>query len=77
MRSRAANRGAVRDVFGVKAWAEDSDGLTEGETLALLGQFLAYNDVLKKNGSGPQTLPGAMGSVLPESTATKPSMASG
>jgi hypothetical protein len=47
---------AVREIFGVKAWSEDCPtGLTRGETMNLLGQFIMYTDALKKNGNGHQT----------------------
>jgi len=46
----------TREIFGVSAWSEETEGLTIGETRALLLEFLAYVDVKKK---APESLPPA------------------
>jgi hypothetical protein len=49
--------GAVRDLFGVREWSFERHGLTEGECLALIGEFFFYLESIKKNSSPKQTLP--------------------
>lgn len=46
---------ATRDVFGVKPFAEG--GLTETETIEVLGTYFDWIQRVKKNGSGPPILP--------------------
>lgn len=57
----AITLGAIREVFGVVAWAEDNDGrstgLTDWETIDLLIQFNWYLGGLKKSTSPTPTLP--------------------
>lgn len=63
---------AVRDVFGVLPFDGGTGvGLTEGECLALLGEFSSYLGTVKKNGNPP---PMPSEPTEPESsvTATEP-----
>jgi hypothetical protein len=68
---------AIREIFGVQPWSENSLGLTEGETLALLWKFVAYNDDIKKNISPPLTSPPPTGQNRSEPSTARPAMASG
>ena len=52
---------AVRGTFGLEPWHEDANGtqhgLTDTEVLELYYRLSEWFADLKKNGSGPQTLP--------------------
>jgi hypothetical protein len=58
----------IRDVFDVKAWSEDSPGLTINETDELLARFMDFIAELKK-----KVKPSPMPSVPLESTEPPPS----
>lgn len=74
---------AIRQTFGVKPFDADKlTGLTDGETLNLLSEFVWYLESLKKNGSGPQTSPEPTDSMPPlgsteSDSTTKPASGSG
>ena len=45
---------AAREIFSLTPWSEDHEkGLTELESIHVVGDYLAYCEALKKNGSGP------------------------
>ena len=49
---------AIRDVFDVREWDDRTEtGLTEADTVAILIDFVAYLDAVKKNISGSLTSP--------------------
>lgn len=48
---------AVRDVFGVNPWTDNSPGLTESEMIGLLIGFVDYLVGVKKNSSHTRTTP--------------------
>lgn len=69
--------------FAAKPFDGDTlTGMTDGETLNLLSQFVWYLESLKKNGSGPQTSPAvteptASSGAMDLNSATKPVSDSG
>lgn len=52
---------ATREIFEIPAWRDDQQGLTEAETLNLIGEFIEYLNALKKNGSRSPTSPESTG----------------
>lgn len=69
-KSLAVTIAAVRRAFGLKAL--EQGGLTEGECIALLYQFIAYVGHVKKNTSQTPTSPPATEPTSSEGSITKP-----
>jgi len=60
---------AIREVFGLKPWTEETpDRLTQRETIDLLADFYDYTDSLKKNIERSQTSPASSDATPSESS---------